>query len=784
MVVAVLAVLKAGGAYVPIDPALPLERQRLMFEDTEPALVVTESGMPPLPFDGGVVVLDLDRPEIDARPTSPPEVEHRPGGLAYVIFTSGTTGRPNGVEIEHRSVANLLEAMRGQPGLDEDDVVAFATTFAFDPSVVEIFLPLVVGARLVVVSQQVAADPVRLGRLLNSAGVTFMQATPTMWRMLVEHGWRAPPGFRAVSGAEPLRERLAAELLGKGVELWNLYGPTETTVWASALSIQVGEQPRLGGPMPNVTFQVVDEQLRPVADGTAGELLIGGAGVARGYRNRPELTAARFVPDPCGATGSRAYRSGDVVRRRSDGTLDFLGRTDHQVKHHGFRVELAEIESVLERHHDVRACAASALEGAAEDTVLVAYVVLAPGATSTLRDLREHLRKWLPAYMVPSRIVPLERLPLTSTGKVDRHALPALAEVEPPTEPGHDGPTGPVEPQLTGIWRDLLHADAIGREDDFFDLGGDSVRATQALLRIEQELGTRLPLTVFYDRPTIAGLAAAIERERVSPQLWPLLVPLREQGARPPLFLVQTLDAELLSYRELVRRLDRDQPVYGLDAAGADGRRYPHIRIESMAAEYLVELRRFQPTGPYLLGGFCFGGTVAYEMARQLTTAGEEIRLLAMIDPDPVGHKDNPRRTAAFPSRERSLLPWAAKVAGWSARRLRHAARWWAFRVFTGLRAPLPERLGDPEVANQEALRAYAMPVTDFPVTMFNLATPTQPPVPESVWREFMKGDLEIRLIETELELEEAHTGLLRGELVTELADRFNSALAEALASG
>ncbi len=358
MVVALLAVAKAGGAYVPLDPTYPRDRLDFMLSDSGAEVVVTES------------TVAAGRGAVPVAPAGPDD-------LAYVIYTSGSTGRPKGVEIPNRALVNLLGAMADEPGLGPDDVLVAVTTVAFDIAGLEIWLPLVTGARVVVASRDEAADPHRLARLLGEAGATVMQATPVTWRALVEAGWRGGAGFKALCGGEALPVALADQLLDRGVELWNLYGPTETTIWSTALRVTTRGQPLgIGRPIANTTVHVLDAQLEPVAAGETGELHIGGAGLARGYRGRPDLTAERFVPDPFDPTpGARLYKTGDLARRRADGELEVLGRLDHQVKVRGFRVECGEVEAALEAHPAVRTAVVVAREDTPGDTRLVAYVV-------------------------------------------------------------------------------------------------------------------------------------------------------------------------------------------------------------------------------------------------------------------------------------------------------------------------------------------------------------------------------------------------------------------------
>jgi amino acid adenylation domain-containing protein len=515
LMVAILGVLKTGAAYVPIDPTYPAERQAFMLEDAEtPVLVTQEALLESLPpSDAAVVCLDRDWAQIATQPADPTPAAADADALAYVIYTSGSTGQPKGVEIRHRSVVNLVESMLERPGLTADDVLVNVTTSAFDLSVPDLYLPLVCGARLVILPRDITLDPARLAPALAAAHATFVQATPTTWGMLVEAGWQGLEGLKIVCGGEALPRALANELLERGESLWHMYGPTETTVWSSVLRLERGDEasPPIGGPIANTRFYVVDGHLQPVPIGVPGELLIGGAGVARGYRGRPELTAEKFIPDPFDSTeGARVYRTGDHVRYRPGGTLEFLGRLDQQVKLHGFRIELGEIEALLDRHPDVRTSVAIVREDTPRHKLLVAYAVLESAATVSTEALRRYLGASLPGYMVPSVILEIDELPVTANRKLDRSALPAPDAVRPDFEHAYVAPRTPIEERLAQIWAEILQVDTIGTDDNFFDLGGHSMLALRMVARVQDTFAVDLFLTAVFEHPTVAELAEAI----------------------------------------------------------------------------------------------------------------------------------------------------------------------------------------------------------------------------------------------------------------------------------
>jgi amino acid adenylation domain-containing protein len=512
LVTALLGVLKTGAAYVPIEPTYPPQRQEFMLADAGARVLITERRYLGVidPRGAGVIAMDADEARIRAHSAEPLTTESDPQQTAYVIYTSGSTGQPKGVEIRHRSVVNLIAHMRDQPGIGDQDVVANLTTPAFDLSVPDWYLPLTTGARIAIVPREVTLDGVDLADWLARTGATFVQATPTTWQLLVDAGWKGSPRLKVVCGGEALPRALADQLLTRGASLWHMYGPTETTVWSSVLELWPDQGPvPLGGPIANTCFYVLDRNCQPVPIGVPGELYIGGDGVAQGYRNRPELTAEKFVDDPFGSSG-RLYRTGDLVRWRERATLEFHGRIDHQVKLRGFRIELGEIESVLDRHPLVSASVATVREDAPGDQRLVAYVVTAGDDPPDVEDLRRLLRTKLPPFMVPSTFVIVEAFPVTANGKLDRTALPAPDGARPRLAGSYVPPESPLQETLASVWREILGVDRVGIDDDFFDLGGHSLLAVKMLAGVQEELGIDLYLGRIFESPTIRQLAAAV----------------------------------------------------------------------------------------------------------------------------------------------------------------------------------------------------------------------------------------------------------------------------------
>ena len=631
LLISLLAVMKAGGAYLPLVPGLPIRRLAAMIEASHAAVLVTDStllgGLPQHQLR--VVCLDQEAEFLARYPEDNPVPLARPDHLVYVLFTSGSTGQPKGVEIEHRALVNFLRSMEQEPGIGSRDVLLALTPLSFDIAGLELYLPLLVGARIILASRQEAMEGVWLQRELDRGTVTVMQATPATWRMVLQAGWRGGRSVKVLCGGEALSRELAQELLTRAASVWNVYGPTETTIWSTLERVRAAERTiSLGRPIANTHVYVLDLNRVPVPVGIPGELYIGGMGLARGYRGAPQLTAERFVPSPFHA-GERLYRTGDQVKWLPDGRLDYVGRIDYQVKLRGFRIELGEIETLLADDPTVRQAVVIVREDVPGDKRLVGYVLAREGRSCDPLALRRALKDMVPDYMVPAAIVPLETFPLTPNGKVDRGALPA-----PSAEPVHDSaqaiePRTRVELQLVAIWEQVLGIAPIGVRDNFFALGGYSLLALRMFSAIEQTVGIRLPMAMLFQAPTIEQLAAVLADEGCTVR-WRSLVAIQPEGKNPPFFAVPGVGGNVLVFARLARLLGEAQPFYGLQARGLDGREKPFMRVEEMAAHYIEEIRSVQPHGPYLIGGTCTGGLAAYEIAQQLTAQGEQVILTVM----------------------------------------------------------------------------------------------------------------------------------------------------------
>lgn len=511
LIVGLLGVVGTGGAYVPLDPAFPRDRLEYMLEDSGARLLLTQMRLADSVRSGDRTVVHVDRLDAPLRDETAvvESVQPAPDGLAYILYTSGSTGRPKGVEISHKALANFLWSMADEPGCTADDTLLAVTTLSFDIAGLELYLPLIVGGHVEIASRECAADGRLLRSRLDVGGITMLQATPATWRMLLDAGWTGTTGLKALVGGEALPPELVQPLLDRTASVWNMYGPTETTIWSSTQRISAAAtEITVGRPIANTGFHIMDAQLQPVPIGIAGELLVSGDGLARGYHDRPELTAEKFVHiAPLGSGAPvRMYRTGDLARFRRDGQVLHLGRLDHQVKIRGYRIELGEIEAVLVTHEGIRQAVVVAQDARTAAARLVAYVVPHGDSTPSPAELRAHLRVSLPDYMVPQQFVPLDELPLTLNGKIDRLRLPR-ADAATDVAALESSALSPIEARVAAAFCEVLELPSVSADADFFDVGGQSILALRLITRLGEEFGVELPLQTLFEASTVRALS-------------------------------------------------------------------------------------------------------------------------------------------------------------------------------------------------------------------------------------------------------------------------------------
>jgi amino acid adenylation domain-containing protein len=651
MVVALLGILEAGGAYWAVEENLPEDRLRMLLAAARPRVLLVRQNSktnwamlaehtPDSPRAAPILAVLEDLLTSPAPPNVPALCPSQPGDPAYVSYTSGSTGRPKGVVVPHRGVARLVKGT-DYVSLTEKEVLLHLSPLSFDASTFELWGALLNGGRVILMPPGPPALS-EIAAAIRRHGVTTAWLTAGLFHLMVEEH---------LDDLKPLRQLLAGgDVLSpehvrkarRGLphcRIINGYGPTENTTFTCCHTVReerdLSPSVPIGGPIANTRVYVLDSFQQPVPVGVRGELYAGGDGVACGYLHQPELTAERFLPDPYSEQpGARLYRTGDQVRWRPDGTLEFLGRMDSQVKIRGFRVELGEIENVLLGQPNVREAVVVAREGFSGDKRLTAYLVPRVPTQPDNLALQAALAEKLPVYMVPDSLVWLDKIPLTANGKVDRQALPVPDARETQESVGQR--TDVLEWELSRIWRKLFQRENIGRQDNFFALGGHSLLATRLAAEVEKALGASLPVSAVFQSPTIESLARRFADENWSVQ-WSSLVPLHPTGTQPPLYILHGIEGDLFRFVELAQLLGPDQPVYGIQAVGLDGKSPRHASIEEMAAHYVSEIVSFQTEGPFYLAGYSLGGLIAFEVARQLHLRGRRVALLALLDCAPVG---------------------------------------------------------------------------------------------------------------------------------------------------
>jgi amino acid adenylation domain-containing protein len=684
LLAALIAVLKTGAAYLPLDIETPGERLALCLADAKPAVILAElSTLEQVASTANTAVIVLGNRETqrsvatDALSAEPAQITNDLEDTAYSIYTSGTTGEPKAVEISHRSLVNLLAAMQTSPGFGPEDVFLAVTPISFDIAALELFLPLICGGMTVIASREEARDPYLLASAISSSGCTVMQATPATWRTLLLSGWddagwnNARPSssrkssrmLRVLCGGEALPWELANRLLATGAELWNMYGPTETTVWSLIHHVRVGAEKEeglvsIGCPIANTTAYILDGHLQPLPIGVPGELFLGGVGLSKGYRGRPQQTADRFI-EVQSVGGLRLYRTGDIAVRRKDRTIEVLGRTDNQVKVRGYRVELEAVEAAVLRHPHVAAAVARVWPEPTGGSRLSVYVVARDEALApSLADMRSFLSSSLPDSMIPSDVIPLPTIPLTPHGKVDRARLPsppASGTRAPRTTPSS---RSPQEARLAAIWADLLGWQHVGLDDNFFDLGGHSLLVAALQQRIATGFGQRIPMAELFHSPTVRQQVELAQRlVKGEPALPPGVFALQPNGTGNGIFWVHYLNAKL------AKAIGDEHPFLVVALTTEDFSSLGETpTLQSIAACLVRKILVTQSKEPYTIGGQCAGGILAYEIASQLQAAGHKVSLLVLLDAPNLSYARSQERLARKLSYPRYLLNRAARL--------------------------------------------------------------------------------------------------------------------------
>ncbi len=831
MLVGLLGILKAGAAYVPLDPGYPSERLAFILADTQTPIILTQEKLVTSlqAHSGQVVCLDSDWEVIAQNCQENPVCKTTSEHLIYVIYTSGSTGQPKGVMIPHRGIYNQLFWRQKTFELTTADKVLQNISFSFDPSVWQIFWPLCFGAKLVLARPGGNQDTSYLVKLIIKEQITVIALVPSLLRVLLEE--------EEITNCQCLRhitcggEALPVELIERFFArlnldhvLHNCYGPTEASIdatfWTCQRQTNYTTAP-IGRPIAGTEIYILDENLQPVPTGESGELHIGGIGLAQGYLNRPELTEEKFIPNPFFSrsqesgvsspgerrknkeenffptSSSRLYKTGDLARYLPDGNIEFLGRIDYQVKIRGFRIELGEIEVVLNQHPGLQQGIVIAREDIPGEKRLVAYVVAKPEQIPSEADslrgaaiLRNFLQTQLPDYMVPAAYIFLENMPLNPSGKIDRRALPVPKTSDFGCATSFVPPRNEIEQQLTQIWEKVLGIQPIGIHDDFFALGGHSLLAVDLFSEIEKIFAKNLPLSTLFQSGTIESLAEIIHpREDVvitdkSRSSWSSLVAIQPNGSKPPFFCVHGLGGEILCFQKLALYLGTEQPFYGLQPQGLDGKHPPYQRLEDMASHYIREIQTLQPQGPYYLGGYSFGGVVAFEMARQLREQGEKVQILVILDTCLPGYSErSPFLKRIFLHLDnfvhRGLTYFWQKIISWSQWSTTQVKN--KYKRYLELRQNLPEDDKHWEIMNIniQAAHDYTCQVYPGQITLLRTEDESRENAltrydPQFGWGNLVTGGIDIHYIPG------SHTSFLDEPHVQVVAEKLRACLDKA----
>ena len=637
IVITLLAIQKCGAAYLALDPVLPQERINFMLQDAQAKFIITsEKYSGKLLHTATEIVLENIQTQLSSFPTANTGIKTGPDDTVYVLYTSGSTGIPKGVMVSYGNLLNLLTAMRDMFDTGIHTKLLSVTTISFDIVGLELYLPLISGGELVLTSEEESKNGNDLIRLLKKYQINFMQATPVTYRIMLESGWAEKLPVVVLCCGEPLPKTLANKLIPLCKELYNMYGPTETTIYSTGTQVLATDaQITIGRPIQNTQVYILDKNRNLLPANIAGEIYIGGTGVATGYLNRPELIAAHFLPDPFSKkAGARIYKTGDLGKYLEDGNIVCLGRTDDQVKLRGYRIELGEIDYQVSKLAAIKDVVTIVREDNPGDQRLVSYITLKEGgqlAPEQAGHWRETLKQNLPDYMVPGAFVVLDELPLTANGKVDKKLLPRPEIIHLATAEDPNVPLTEAEKIIKNIWEEELGIKNISIYSDFFELGGHSMIAIKMMSKIEQETGVKLPIALLFKNATIQSLAQLLAaKEKIISEN--ALVPIKTSGKKTPIYLIHGGGLNILLYKSLAAYLDEDQPLYGLQGLGINGDLTHLSNIQTIAARYLDEILPLNPDGPYILAGYSLGGIIAYEMAKQLLAKGKEIKKLVIFD--------------------------------------------------------------------------------------------------------------------------------------------------------
>jgi amino acid adenylation domain-containing protein len=677
LIIILLAVIKTGATYLPIDSNFPIDRINYMLDDSSIKVLITSRKLEGY-FANYIHTIFIEDAWNQCTKYDFKEISSNidENSIAYILYTSGSTGRPKGVEVKHLGLTNLLLSIQKTPGINANDIVLNTTTISFDIAELEIFLPLISGALLVIADAESVKDGRSLLEIAKAEKITIMQGTPFMWRTMLEAGWDKPLKLKIFCGGEAMSMELAKNLVTRCDSLWNMYGPTETTIYSTLKKIAIDDEViTIGKPIDNTYVYILDEKLNAVAPGEVGEIYIGGDGVAKGYISKPDLTNEKFIDDKFRpAKGEKMYKSGDLGKFLENNEIQCLGRIDHQVKIRGYRIETEEIEYQLNQLKNIKNALIILHKDALDNLHLIAYVV--PANPIKKSDYNECIKEWksalktkLPVYMIPGNFMIIDAIPLMTNRKIDRKALPDPI-LNHQSSSDYEKPQTDTEIALSKICLKSIAVDKISVTANFFELGIDSLVAVSIMVQIEKQFGKRLPLSTLIKYPTIRQLASVILNDtQDSP--YKSLITIKAGGTKIPLYIIHGIGLNLLNLYKMVSHLDSDQPVYGLQAIGLDGTISLPDTLEAVAQFYNDEILKHDPQGPYAIAGYSFGGVIAFEMVRQLKEMGKEVKLLAMFDSN-----------LQYPSHQ---YPLSKKIATKFIRQFKKAG----FRIYTIFTHPL-----------------------------------------------------------------------------------------------